>query len=169
MKTNRRSARLREAREGAGALPAMEEVEGHGVDRRTSIGATLGVTPKKKTGINLTKAKAVDAAVAAAHRLDDMNVTVRRKQRSSKKARQAATRKRNLAEPGRAAAASEYEPKSRESMVLLQKTTELFDVDEKCDGDAGGADMPNLHSPEHDDEEHHAQLHYVGTTVLFII
>ena len=114
MKTNRRSARLREAREGAGALPAQVEVENRGAGRRTSIGATLGVTPKKKAGINLTKAKAVDAAVAAAHRLDDINVTVRRKHRSSKKARQAAARKRNLAEPGKVAAAGQYEPKSRE-------------------------------------------------------
>ena len=58
--------------------------------RRDSVGAIIGVTPRKNA-VNLQKAKAADAAAAAAARLDGFGaeaqrgITKRKKRRKSKK------------------------------------------------------------------------------------
>ena len=45
-------------------------------DRRKSVGAVLGLTPRKPKGANLGEARALDAAEAAAKRLDANNKNV---------------------------------------------------------------------------------------------
>ena len=105
MDGTRRSNRLREARKNAGAFNAQDKGSDQSKGRRISVGAALGVTPQKSAGSDLAKAKAVDSAMAAALMLDDINVTKRRKPRSSKKKRQALRRKQTSAESGEAGAA----------------------------------------------------------------
>ena len=138
MDGTRRSNRLKEARRNAGAFSAQDKGSDRSKDRRISVGAALGVTPQKSAGSDLAKAKAVDSAMAAAIMLDDINVTKRRKQRSSNKKKR---ENQTLSESGKAGAAR-YEPKS---LALLQKTTELFDVEEKCESESEDqAGMPSL-------------------------
>ena len=79
--------------------------------RRDSVGAIIGVTPRKGA-VNLQKAKAADAAAAAAARLDGFGaeaqrgITKRKTRRKSKKQRRR----------------DSYTPRSRESMHLLTVT-----------------------------------------------
>ena len=80
----RQSKRLAEQRKAmaGGATPDGK--------RRDSVGAIIGVTPRKNA-VNLQKAKAADAAAAAAARLDGFGaeaqrgITKRKKRRKSKK------------------------------------------------------------------------------------
>ena len=112
----RQSKRLAEQRNAA-----VGDVTPDG-KRRDSVGAVIGVTPRRGA-VNLQKAKAADAAAAAAARLDgfgagDQRGITKRKKRKSKKKRRR----------------DSYTPRSRESMHLLAVTEDyLNSEDEKND------------------------------------
>ena len=120
---SRKSARIA-ARE-RGACDTDDDRE---PDRRASIGEKLGLTPDRTAGRNLVQQKAVSTAKAAAARLDDYNVTKRKKKRKSSKKRKALSRKRPT-ESKEEDQPNGYVPQSRESMALLKNTVELFDAD----------------------------------------
>ena len=117
-------------------------------DRRASIGDKLGLTPDRTAGRNLVQQKAVSTVRAAAARLDDYNVTKRKKKRKSSKKRKALSRRRPI-EGKEEDQPNGYVPQSRESMALLKNTVELFDADveqeeEEEDEESEGASMPPL-------------------------
>jgi hypothetical protein len=94
------------------AKKAKEEVEAgtRKKGKSMSVGGALGLTPRKPKGGNLQVAIAVDAAKAAAARLDGFSeaeqrgITKRKKRDKSKK-----TQERRAS----------YHPSSRESMTLM--------------------------------------------------
>ena len=91
-------------------------------DRRASVGETLGVPTPDPEGTNLTEARALDSALAAARRLNDMSAGPKKgkKGRNSKK--------------------------RRSSVALMEATEALFvsSSDEEKERDADGDLIPGL-------------------------
>ena len=97
--------------------------DNRGIGRRTSVGATMGLTPTKPRGRNLVIAKATNAAKAAAARFDKWNAEDQQRVcgETSNKARKATRRKQATVDRGHAEART-YQAKSRESRLLYQNT-----------------------------------------------
>ena len=127
--------------------------------RRDSVGAVIGVTPRKGA-VNLQKAKAADAAAAAAARLDGFGaeaqrgITKRKKRRRSKKQRRR----------------DSYTPRSRASMDLFAVTEDYLnsedeknDREEKEDEAALGPPPPLLSDVEEKGED---EVAGDGTSVI---
>ena len=101
--------------------------------RRTSMGGAMDLTPARPRGRNLVIAKAKSAAETAAARLDQLNPEdqqpVGERTRSNTRARKTKDDKQATADRGHVEA-STYQAGSRESMLLYQRTEQLFS-DEK--------------------------------------
>ena len=97
------------------------------------MGGAMGLTPARPRGRNLVIAKAKSAAETAAARLDQLNPEdqqpVGERTRSNTRARKTKDDKQATADRGHVEA-SAYQAGSRESMLLYQRTEQLFS-DEK--------------------------------------
>ena len=91
-------------------------------DRRVSVGETLGVNTPDPEGTNLAEARALDSAVAAACRLNDMSADTKKNKN------------------GRAS------KKRRSSVALMEATAGLFEStsEEEKERDADGDLIPGL-------------------------
>ena len=94
---------------------------------RDSVGGVLGLTPTRPDGRNLQVARAVDAAAAAAARLDGLETAERsmRKKRTGKKSKNKYV--------GIDRARKSYSPRSRKVMAMYAVTHGVLDDDEDED------------------------------------
>ena len=133
MGDQRRSERLK-GREGSGGRVKRTKERGTPKPRtRDNVGGVLGLTPNRSEGRNLQVARAADTAVAAAARLEQLEVA----ERSARKERKGKARYRGIDRNRQT-----YSPKSRSSLAMLAATSGVLDDDD--DDDEVHTEMPAL-------------------------